>query len=989
MDLATDRATPARATGTFRARRIALALAGIVPLALFACGPRDKPATIAHHVASSEDASAAPLEDPSPYVLAPWGGSTPDAIPIGKSETGLLVDGVRVVASGGHMRVSNEVAKSALTAAVEVPHRLGGGILFYNDTSLYHADRFDGKLKPLAYFPEGRLHAIDFGFDRVLVRSSDGQRWMIKIATGERVALEPAGLSEIATRDDGLGLVLTDTARLLATTDAGKTWRDVTSQLKGAPSAIEPREDAIYVSSQEDTSARLEPDGRLGRVDGVPAVPAKERDPRWRAGESPARLAVRVGVPAEEEGTALVANMGDLFRIAVRRGEILSVLTGKFPVDAQCEGVRAPEDALFLCTRHGVNPERFVLSGTLYGKAPQVEQSFSGTLPFYVGDDGSLAYGGPCAGPPRDGVACVRSGQGAWVERSASLDGGGAVSLGYVVPRSDGTAVALALQAKPPTITDLVTGEVRTFADSDFPSSLKGYGGKAYYGATAVHREWTFMPDGSLRGWHGGRAVTIPTSGPPIAATFVGDNAIYGLSGARGVGISAEGRLFQTVDRGLSWTEIAAPPSHIPSANVKRPTGNVQCGTLGCIFGPWLRVGYGPDAPKPPLRRVEVPPPSEIVSFAKARVVACEPAGPPKGRAAPSGDREPDLGATLLPNGVDANHFPRASVHPVNGGEGGDGDEQAKRAISYGSSGSGPFRHTFHYVLPFDPAATIRTGVVTAQDIAPAVRGSSMSLEDILSDLSWGRSVPTTPLDPSAPGGLLFTSDRVVALFRGGAPRVALLPEDSGLVPISVAELPGDEIVVLTSNGMQSVVHKLVRGGALTQLFELKGTQDSDRYPSNPDAVAVGPRGEVAVIRMASGNEPASVGDPARLLQPKGKETKLAPWATLTSVDDPACKGDPAGYRATVQVTSEWVHFEGPQESPESTGPLFARVRWGEQRVCLEGLEMRMRGQDIEQGRKGERWTVARVLPRADAARIVLGAGFENRQPVRCVLKAP
>lgn len=974
--------------------RVLVTLAALGPVvfsSFFACGPHEKPATVAHAVPASDDAGAAVQEDPSPYVLAPWGGTTTDSLPIGKSETGLLVDGVRVVASGGHMRVSNEVAKSALTAAVEVPHRLGGGILFHNDTSIYHADRFDGKLKPLAYFPDGHIHAIDFGFDRVLVRSSDGQRWMIKIGTGERVALEPAGLSEIATRDDGLGLVLTDTARLLATTDAGKTWRDVTAQLKGSPSAIEPREDAIYVSSQEDTSARLEPDGRLGRVDGVPAVPAKDRDSRWRGGESPARTAVRAGVPAEEEGVGLVATMGDLFRISLRRGDILSVQTGKFPVDAQCEGVRTPEDALFLCTRHGANPERFVVSGTLYGKSPQVEQSFAGTLPFYVGDDGSLAYGGPCSGPPRDGVACIRSGQGSWVERSATADGGASVTLGYVVPRSDGTAVSLALQAKPPTITDLVTGDVRTFADSDFPPALKGYVSKAYYGATAVHREWTFMPDGTIRGWHGGRAVTIPVTGPPQASTFVGDNAIYGFSGARGIGVSQEGRIFQTIDRGIAWTEVAAPPSHLASTTVKRPTNAVQCGTLGCIFGPWLRVGYLPDPPKPGMKKVEVPPPAEVASFAKPRIVACESSLPSKGRTIATGDREPDLGAVLLPSGVDANHYPRGSLHPVNGSEGGDGDEQSKRAMSYGTTGSGPgaFRHTFHYVFPFDPSATIRTGVVTAQDIAPAVRGSSISLEDLLGDITFNRAVPTTPNDPASPGGMLFASDRVVALFRGGGPRVALLPEDSSLTPISAAELPGDELVILASNGMQSVVHKLFRGGALTQVFELKGTQDTDRYPSNPDAVAVGPHGEIAVIRLASGNEPASIGDPARLLQAKGKESKLAPWSTLVAVDDPACKADSSGFRATVQVTSEWIHFDGAQEGPENGGPLFARVRWGEQRVCLEGLEMRMRGYDIEQGRKAERWTVMRVLPRGEATRLVLGAGFDYRQPARCSLKAP
>lgn len=932
----------------------------------------------------------APVDEPSSYVLAPWGSGSTDTVALGKSETGLLVDGVRVIASGMHMRASNEVAATALTAALEVPRRLGGGFLFHNDTSIYHSDRFDGKLKPLAYFPEGHIHAIELGFDRVLVRSSDGQRWMLKLPTGERVALEPPGLAEIATRDDGLGLVMTDTARLLATRDSGKSWRDVTSQLRGTPATIEVREDAIYVTSQEDTSGRLEPDGRLGRVDAVPAAPREDRDPRWRAGESPLRFAVRSGVLAEDEGVALVANAGDLFRVSLRKGEIVSVQTGKLPLDAQCEAVRTPEDALFLCTRHGQSPERFVVSGTLFGKTPQVEQSFSAMLPFYVGDDGAVAFGGPCSGPPREGVACVRSGQGSWLERSTATDAGSPVALGYVVPRADGSAVALALQAKPPTMTDLVTGDVRTFAESDFPQSISRYGGK-FGGNNAVHREWSFSPDGALHGWQGGRVVTIPPSGAPHTTTFVGENAIYGQNGTRALGMNPEGRLFQTIDRGMSWLEVAPPPSHPTGPGAKRALGSMQCGALGCILGPWLRIGFREEPPRAPVRRIEVPPPSEAIAFAKPRIVDCTTTGPSRGTLLPSGDREFGFGATFLPTGVDAMHYPRTSIHPVSGSEGGDGDEQAKRAMSQSvaNASTSAFRHTFTYVLPFDPQATLRSGTLLAADIAQAVRGSSVSLEDLLGEVSFGRAVPTTPLDPAAPGGLLFASDRMMVFFRGGGPRVALMPEDSSLTPISATELSADELLVLASNGMQSVVHKMGRGGALTQVLEWKGAQDTERYPANPDAVATGPHGEIGVIRMASGHEPSSEGDPARLLQAKGKETKLAAWSTLVAADDAACKADPSGYRATIQVSNEWIQLENAQDKPEGAAPLFARVRWGETRICLEGLEMRMRSMTDrrEQGRKLEQWTVTRVLSQNQASRLAIGAGFDFRQPQKCVLK--
>lgn len=979
-------------------RRTPHLLSPLVPLVLAAaafaaCGPRERPVHVAHPASPVEDAQApAAVEEPSSYVLSAWGGaSRGDSVPLGKSETGLLVDGVRVVTDGVRMRSASEVATTALSSVVEVPARLGGGFLFFNDTAIYHADSFDGKLKGLAYFPDAHVHAVDFGFDRALVRSNDGQRWAIRLTDGARVGLEPPGLSELAARDDGLGLVLTDTGRLLATRDAGKTYRDVTNQLRGAPGSIEARPDAIYVTSQEDAYARLEPDGRLGRVDAVPAEPVKERDPRWRQGEAPARVAMRTGVPAEEEGIAVFVANGDVFRVSLRRGEIVSVQTGKVPLDAMCEGVRTPDDALFLCTRHGQTSERFVVSGTLYGKTPQIEQSFPFVAPFSAGDDGALAFAGPCSGPQRDGVACVRTAQGSWVERSPSTDAGSPVALGYVVPRSDGGAVSLQLQTKPYSITDLATGDVRTFTDAELTTTVGRYKSMMYMGKSggSVLREWTFQPDGSLRGWSGGRSVTITPGGPVVSTTFVGDNATYGTSGPRALGMSPEGRLFQTVDRGLTWTEVAGPPSQSVGPGSKRSYGSIQCGAVGCSLGPWLRVGFAAEPPKPPLKKVEVPPPHETKPFAEGRVLVCESSGQLRGKSAAQNDRSPGLGATYLPNGVDETHYPRGSIHPVNGGDGGDEGEPGKRAMSFVAPNLTPstYRSTFHYILPFDPQATVRTGTLVASEVAQAIHGGPLTLDDLLSDATFSRAVPITPQDPAAPGGLLFATDRLLVAFRGGAARVGVLPEEAILSAVSAVDLPGDELGVLVSNGSQSVVFRLQKGGALTQVLEWKGSPDSERYPSNPDALAVGPRGELGVVRLASGNEPASAGDPARLLLAKGKELRLAAWSTLVMADDPACKADPSGYRATVQVTGEWLKPENAQDKPEGAAPLFARVRWSEARVCLEGVEQKAKGFDAEPGRKLERWTVMKVLPKLEAGRVVVGTGFEYRLPARCTLK--
>jgi hypothetical protein len=57
---------------------------------------------------------------------------------------------------------------------------------------------------------------------------------------------------------------------------------------------------------------------------------------------------------------------------------------------------------------------------------------------------------------------------------------------------------------------------------------------------------------------------------------------------------------------------------------------------------------------------------------------------------------------------VDETHYPRGSIHPVNGGDDGNEGEPGKRAMSFAAPNGTPstYRHTFHYILPFDPQAS-------------------------------------------------------------------------------------------------------------------------------------------------------------------------------------------------------------------------------------------------------------------------------------------
>ena len=110
-------------------------------------------------------------------------------------------------------------------------------------------------------------------------------------------------------------------------------------------------------------------------------------------------------------------------------------------------------------------------------------------------------------------------------------------------------------------------------------------------------------------------------------------------------------------------------------------------------------------------------------------------------------------------------------------------------------------------------------------------------------------------------------------------------------------------------------------------------------YPANPDALAVGPRGDLAVVRTGSGSDPASANDPALLLVAAMPPVALAPWSTLRLADDPACK-EP-GWRTTLQAIAPWIRVTTPELRAEDM-PMIARVKWSEKRVCLEGFEVKL-----------------------------------------------
>ena len=319
-------------------------------------------------------------------------------------------------------------------------------------------------------------------------------------------------------------------------------------------------------------------------------------------------------------------------------------------------------------------------------------------------------------------------------------------------------------------------------------------------------------------------------------------------------------------------------------------------------------------------------------------------------------------------------------------------------------------RRSVAFVLPFDPKAPVRQTQIGTADAIAAARASGLRAADALrEDTTALASVSlVTPLAPAAPADLLASSPLgLLTLLRSGAAprgRVALRVRASDdAIPLSAAQTGPDELAVLEVEPTgKGVVFKMGAGG-VSDLFDVPAPPRPGLYPANADAVAIGPKGEIATVRMPSGADPPGVLDPAVLSLAGAPPTALAAWSTLKTADAPECRADPGGFRATLAVLKPWLKIAGDARSEEDA-PMFARVRWSAARVCLEALEVRVGDTDVKVAVRGDRreraaqtaaapidaqietWMVMRFAGTPEAAKLAIVPGIELRQPMTCTM---
>lgn len=1003
-------------------------------LAMVAGCPREAPLPRAAVAAlAAPGASAAPG---SSFVIG-----DPDGLPAGTaavldaSSYGALIEGVRVVVRGAEPHLCADPLDGHIASFERVPAWLGGGFLFRARSALYAAATFDGPLRALRGFAES-VSAVSFGPRGALVRTADGQRVMLDLATGASLQLPLPGLVDLAALPDGRVAALVEGARLFLGTDHGAHWSEATASLAGAPAAIFSQGGSIWVRDELTRGYELDPSGVLREVDAVPSpAPLRIRpaDPAWTSSDAPLVAAVRRGVPLGDGG-ALVVAAGDVVRVDLRTGAARVLSAGRLPAEDECTALRAGDDVIAVCLNVGHPSSVFA---HLAGESPQLERVFPVDGPFTAADDGALVLAASCDGALSKVAACARDLRGQWTEhRLPEAADAGAPDAGAPpidpdhvrwIPREGGPPLAIP-DARTPAVFDPARGTLTPLHDLPKTAALDDVvRALAAVGRGSVDRSCSAQESGALRVWLGeGRVAQVALDGRVTRSPFHYPYAV--AEGRFALAARDAGRLFQTTDHGETWTEVAG----LALRRRGRMVSPNHCSPVGCDLGGWLRLGWEPTPPVPrPESKPVEPPPVARAPRPPLRELVCSPLGaerPAVVRRVVS-DEEFGFGARRVPMLTSPEQrylrrpVSRGQVHPGYGRSAVDG-APSQRALVHGWAALftpppdlhaplsgitvlGPnrsaesFRREIDFLEPFDPEGPLRHASFSLRDLAPAARAFATPLGQLYA--SDGPEiegfVPILPADPSAPSGLVFDlpaepGQLVLTLSAGASTRLTVAGarvDGTSVIIAGAAELPGGELVLLGlgTDGSEEILSAGPQG--VTLLHPVPTFRESNTAPPNPDALAVGPAGALGILRTPSGAEPPTAADPALLFPVgRGPVIQLAPWSTLTAADDPACRADPAGWRAIVQPLSPWLRVRAAAPSRSApTAAMLARVRWSAARVCLEAVEVPEGTHAMRAGEEIETAVVARFAGKAGAGRIGVGPGMEVRQALRCALAAP
>jgi hypothetical protein len=507
-----------------------------------------------------------------------------DSVPALGTEPGggdrKLVAGVRLVArSDGGVLVGAGRLPSGPSSEIDVPERLGGGVLFATGSKLWRAASWLGAVRLVAVAPDA-IDQIFIGLDRVYLRFGRGTLGAIDPRDGTQLGLGPLPaapwLSMVVSQDAWRASVTADLRGTLVTEDAGATWRRALATGESETHAPAPRASA---SSRAEAS----------------------EDRRPSSGPTNLALAVSDGWPLAD-GTAVVARDGALTRVSLADGSILETIANAFPLNpSRCRPfslatIRDSGAFGYVCGEPGGQTGVFAWE---VDRSRLVElRRFAGPRQVNGFGNGALAALGPCGDGAPVGVEgsatawCVMSPRGEWTERRVRQAGARLVAL------ADGRVVLLT----PPPDGDLTRARISLLEGAkeistpiSFPSLSRDLTRTLRFGV------WMDGFEERRPGWLGGWVdlagtvvgIEISVGGLARVGEYVSDAGSPTVAGRWGFGWPRSRQGFETTDGGMTWSKgiVLPDPLAEPAAGQEH-----ACGPIGCVMDGWVRVGWGADA---------------------------------------------------------------------------------------------------------------------------------------------------------------------------------------------------------------------------------------------------------------------------------------------------------------------------------------------------------------------------------------------------------
>ncbi|MDI1445728.1 hypothetical protein [Polyangium sp. 6x1] len=948
-------------------------------------------------------AAPEPLLGPARYILAEGVGVSFDqagrASALPRREPA-VASGNRLLLEGG-LVVAEARGPEMLFGFRSLPARLGGGYVFWSEARTYRADTFLGELRPIA-----QIAAVSASpwLDTLVLHTDLGLLELDPRAPSPALRrTDLARFSEAVSLDGKHGVRLDAFGRTEITTDGGKTFRDLTAERgvrtygfdEGASDRL------LLLNSSRQPTVAFDP--AKGLVPITPDPPndlgwgtmlsATEETPSPSRNLAPSELASAVFAGARlPGGRALVTREQSVRVLALTTGQALddALLTGVAEPFAHCQPIPRGADVLLACTHpHGAH----VLALQDDPSAPRLEATFPEPSTFLAGLGQRFAFTGRCgalvptvadfrgappvndgqpklfgptevetppADPPEpldptsadDAYVCVRGADGAWTERR--LTGDDATHLYRFLPGDGGTATALVLRSKdtkpasepaPEGVRVIrVDPEDPALGGAAFPAVLTPMEEPPY---RSIDRDfWLDEKDGSIHGW-----IVLPPEGEsaedaerpepipqgrserllPVSTRLGGRFAgvhiqpdgrvevhplppgvvelIRGGPFALARGAEADGAAtyHETTDGGRTFRPVAPPP--VGELNAAYDASFIQgCSELGCALGDGIvRLGWGsppPAAPPPPPPDIApaAEPPVKRLGSLPLRCRIERPSAP-----APRDAGKTDAGPAPLP----------ASLLLPPG-------------VAVGVVRAGNF--DVDVALPFDPRPPRRATFKAPP--SPRVEGAF---------------VPVLLAPDASPVGLfLRTTELRFDLGLPGAPTskdpVAL--RHHGIFTVAADLGHGDLLALEAANGDLS----LLRGGLLRRLVQIDRVLDATRLRMG---LARRRGGDAASPRLALSAVSGTSGDIllADLDLARATVGPVHVAGSLTNLDaSPTCRPDPDAYRLLADVLVD-VQFDPPSPDRDASSlGATALVAVSAGRVCLEGLEVRLRQKNATLG---------------------------------------